>query len=328
MGVETATFIGQLSPSNPGFSDFASQGDDHLRLIKSVLQNTFPALTAPVAFATLGISISSAVDLADFLTKTALLADQTTVDAGTDDQKFVTSLKFKTGITNRIADQPTAVAGTDNVKLMTALSTAQAIAALAPSPSSYAAVTADTVAAVNNRTLDFTAAPHTAQVPVTAGFRQTIINSAASGDVTISGVTGTIDGLASRLLRPGDRVTVQGTGTNLRTIDGWYSYTSPAHAIALGATFQLAHGLGVKPDDILLTAICLTTNGGYAVGEELVVPLGEYNGFTSRNPAMSFDATNIRITTATAALSAINTSGAIFDLVVADWNYIVRARAR
>jgi len=43
MGLETGTFIDDLVPSNPvGPSDPKSQGDDHLRLLKSVLQNTFP----------------------------------------------------------------------------------------------------------------------------------------------------------------------------------------------------------------------------------------------------------------------------------------------
>lgn len=44
MGVETATFIGDLNPTDPGSSDLINQGDDHLRLIKTVLQNTFPGV--------------------------------------------------------------------------------------------------------------------------------------------------------------------------------------------------------------------------------------------------------------------------------------------
>ena len=42
MALETATFLSQLVTSNPTGSDFQSQGDDHLRLLKSVLQATFP----------------------------------------------------------------------------------------------------------------------------------------------------------------------------------------------------------------------------------------------------------------------------------------------
>lgn len=46
MGLETATFISELVPSNPAGTDPKSQGDDHLRLIKQVLQNTFPNANA------------------------------------------------------------------------------------------------------------------------------------------------------------------------------------------------------------------------------------------------------------------------------------------
>lgn len=42
MGLETGTYISDLVPSNPPGTDKKKQGDDHLRLIKEVLQNTFP----------------------------------------------------------------------------------------------------------------------------------------------------------------------------------------------------------------------------------------------------------------------------------------------
>jgi hypothetical protein len=46
MGLETATYISQLVDTNPTASDPVSQGDDHLRLIKSVLQDQFTTLGA------------------------------------------------------------------------------------------------------------------------------------------------------------------------------------------------------------------------------------------------------------------------------------------
>ena len=48
MGLETATYINQLIPTNPTNLDQKSQGDDHLRLIKSVLKTTFPNITGAV----------------------------------------------------------------------------------------------------------------------------------------------------------------------------------------------------------------------------------------------------------------------------------------
>ena len=46
MTVETATYISQLNPTLPSINDPKAEGDDHLRLTKSVLQNQFPSLGA------------------------------------------------------------------------------------------------------------------------------------------------------------------------------------------------------------------------------------------------------------------------------------------
>lgn len=49
MGLETATYIHELDSSNPiGSADPKSQGDDHIRLIKSALQSTFPNVEGTV----------------------------------------------------------------------------------------------------------------------------------------------------------------------------------------------------------------------------------------------------------------------------------------
>lgn len=48
MGLESATYINGLVDTNPTTTDNANQGDNHLRLIKSVLKNTFPNLTGAV----------------------------------------------------------------------------------------------------------------------------------------------------------------------------------------------------------------------------------------------------------------------------------------
>lgn len=48
MSVETATFISQLVPANPAASDVVSDGATHLRLLKYVLQSTFPNLNTSV----------------------------------------------------------------------------------------------------------------------------------------------------------------------------------------------------------------------------------------------------------------------------------------
>lgn len=48
MSLESATYINQLVRTNPNGSDPKGQGDDHLRLIKGALLNTFPNVTGPI----------------------------------------------------------------------------------------------------------------------------------------------------------------------------------------------------------------------------------------------------------------------------------------
>lgn len=46
MGLETGTYISDLNPSNPvDATDLVNEGDDHLRLVKSTILNTFPNIT-------------------------------------------------------------------------------------------------------------------------------------------------------------------------------------------------------------------------------------------------------------------------------------------
>lgn len=46
MTIEAATFISQLNPTLPTGADAKSEGDDQIRLVKSVLQAQFPAFSA------------------------------------------------------------------------------------------------------------------------------------------------------------------------------------------------------------------------------------------------------------------------------------------
>src|SRR5690348_5375641 len=48
MSLESATYLSDLNAANPSPTDALSQGDDHIRLIKQVLQNTFPNINAAV----------------------------------------------------------------------------------------------------------------------------------------------------------------------------------------------------------------------------------------------------------------------------------------
>jgi len=43
MGVESASWVTQLVDTNPVVGDPVGEGDDHLRMIKTVLKNSFPS---------------------------------------------------------------------------------------------------------------------------------------------------------------------------------------------------------------------------------------------------------------------------------------------
>lgn len=49
MPLETGTYISDLNTSNPGVNDSVGQADDHLRLIKASLKNTFPNVSGAVS---------------------------------------------------------------------------------------------------------------------------------------------------------------------------------------------------------------------------------------------------------------------------------------
>ncbi len=52
MGLETATYITDLVSNNPLGTDSKAQGDNHIRLLKSVLKAQFPNLGSAAVTAT------------------------------------------------------------------------------------------------------------------------------------------------------------------------------------------------------------------------------------------------------------------------------------
>lgn len=80
MGLEAATYINGLVSTNPiGASDAKSQGDDHIRLIKSVLKATFPNITGAVTKTQTQLNDAQIISLP---TGTAMLFVQTAAPTG------------------------------------------------------------------------------------------------------------------------------------------------------------------------------------------------------------------------------------------------------
>lgn len=73
MSLETATFVNDLSISDPPGTDKKKQGDDHLRLIKTVLKNTFPVATKAYYFPTTAVKSANFSVLASEMNRLFLI---------------------------------------------------------------------------------------------------------------------------------------------------------------------------------------------------------------------------------------------------------------
>jgi len=81
MGLETGTYITDLVGSNPvSATDPVNQGDDHLRLIKNVLKNTFPGVNRAVRFSAVSAVKTSAFTVTAADENTLFLLDSTSGD--------------------------------------------------------------------------------------------------------------------------------------------------------------------------------------------------------------------------------------------------------
>lgn len=63
MALESASFPNQLVATNPTGADAKGQGDDHIRLIKQVIKNTFPNITGAVTVTQAQLNQLAAPDL-------------------------------------------------------------------------------------------------------------------------------------------------------------------------------------------------------------------------------------------------------------------------
>lgn len=66
MALETGTYVSDLVATNPTSGDPVSQADDHLRLLKSTLQATFPDASAPIYGHRSGVAQSATGTSVDF----------------------------------------------------------------------------------------------------------------------------------------------------------------------------------------------------------------------------------------------------------------------
>jgi hypothetical protein len=106
MGLETSTYVNGLNVSNPAATDGLSQADDHLRLIKATIKNTFPNLSAAMTSTAAELNIldgatvtTAELNILDGVTATA--AELNVLDGIT---ATVGELNTLDGITSSVAE--------------------------------------------------------------------------------------------------------------------------------------------------------------------------------------------------------------------------------
>jgi len=135
MALENGTYINSLNASNPTITDQIDQGDDHIRLIKSTIKNTFPSVTGAVTLShtdinalpsditslqttinttiTNGLALKAPIDAPTFTG----IASADTPTAGTNTTQLATTAFVGTALTNYVAGS--ANIGSDAVALGT-----------------------------------------------------------------------------------------------------------------------------------------------------------------------------------------------------------------
>lgn len=187
----------------------------------------------------------------------------------------------------------------------------------------YTATTAD-----KGKEINFTTAGFTLTLPAASGndgLWYVVRNSASTGDVTIDpNASETLDGLTTRLLRPGDVVIIRCDGTAWQTISGAYSFESAEQTMALSTVNTVAHGLGVKPNFLRVVYRCKTAESGWSVGDEIEAGATQ----STYGRAFGADATNcVHTNQQTYAWYLGNkTTGAGTVLTYANWKLVFYAK--
>lgn len=101
MSLESATYIADLITTNPDATDQVKQGDDHLRLLKSVLQTSLPGVTRPMYLEQASADLASATtpDLSTVASNYINITGTTTITGfATEPAGFRRRLRFASAL--------------------------------------------------------------------------------------------------------------------------------------------------------------------------------------------------------------------------------------
>jgi hypothetical protein len=249
MGLETASYISQLVDTNPTASDPVSQGDDHLRLIKTVLQTQFSGLSGTTAVTASGAEMNL-VDGCTATTTELNYNDITTLGTSENSKTVTQSAGGAIILGSTSGDQTVDIASHDLVdgglKLAGTLVTASATEvnlldgktaigdAILSADQSWSGSQRGTPSVVTNGTLDLDTANNFKYTPAAADVLEfTNETSGQSGFITVINPSAYAISLGSEV-KKGASWDVSTAGTYLVTYysDGTSVYVSASEALS------------------------------------------------------------------------------------------------
>ena len=277
MPLENAVSIAELVASNPSGSDSASGGDNHIRMLKTVLQGSFPNL-AGAAFATAEVNGNYSVTLADHMTIKAftVAATVTLPNSVGIDKAFCLMLAARGG-TVTITPTDSVINGATSLSLPTGT-----VAFIFARTGAYYAFVAPAV--ITALGLSLLLANDVATLKALFGFQ----HGAKLGDNDIEpaslNAALAVTGVAAGTYETLRNVTVNAQG-RLTAIAGGRtaSYVSAYGAIE---NKSFATGLTTVPALVCLDFKCLEAEGSWVVGDVLTFNGSNinYTNNTSDNP--------------------------------------------
>jgi hypothetical protein len=137
----------------------------------------------------------------------------------------------------------------------------------------------------------------------------------------------TIDGFTTRKCSRGTRLGLMAISGGWKTVTGNWVFLTSQQTVDTTDGSTIAHGLGVKPDNLFWYLICLSTDSGYSVGDQVTTYSTDAGSSNYSGIMVGGDATNLFYRMAAAAFRIPNkTTGAHSIPTFSNWALVIGAR--
>lgn len=151
--------------------------------------------------------------------------------------------------------------------------------------------------------------------------------SYTAGDTLYASASTTLSAVAKGTAGQVYQMNAGATAPQWATLPFTKSFESGQQTISGSGALTLAHGLGSKPKLYMVVLQCLSGQGGYSVGDEVLIDPA-YHGVNSSGISVSPDSTNINIRFGVDAMFLIRKdTGAVIGITNSSWALVARAWA-